>query len=238
MKSPRQTKLDALLRQIAHGGITDKQILKLLADNDLQLAPDNEPDVKQGHTRVHKIGKVDLTYHVVRKQKFYELEIDGKFIGQSRWAGELLAKAREQFPKPERNETVHQEIIAYRGWHLIGDVLVPLTRANDLESWEGPVAHVRDIDTSDRGGNGLWAIRLTDRTAINEMLTSYRPMAHGLVALSGKVVEYERGYRAQRQMVRLIRVAPAVSDEFLKLIGDRYQCQVFRAKTDWKPGWQ
>ena len=179
------------------------------------------------HRRVHKIGRIELTVHVVRKTKWYEVLYDGRMIVQARdWPQDALRIARNAIP-PKPSKRIQGEILAYRGWGLIGDLLLPLTRADDYDSWSGPVASVAELDTFERGTNGLWAVRI-ERS--RDLLFSYHPTVHGIVALSGTVVEYETGYRAQRQIIRVLRVVPPVGDIIIKALEDRYQCQVFRQK--------
>lgn len=234
------TDFSAFLKKVAAGDITDDDLRELAempamhpvgcgciscASSTFSYSPqyDQSPNPLRGRI-LHKIGRATLSVQVYRKQKIYDVQWDGVLIASSRhWPQDALRKARSRVPKPSKR--VIGEILAYRGWNLIGDILQPLTRGQDYESWEGPVAVVSDFNPDDT--NGLYAVKIEHS---RDLLRSYRPLVHGIVGLSGKVVEYERGYRAQKQIVRVLRVVPPVGDVIIKALEERYQCQVFRQK--------
>lgn len=223
----RPYKADAiaeLLKKVANGGISADELVELLSD-----APVDPPEPRRD-TKLHKIGRVEVTYHVRRKVKFYEVLIDGKLVAQDRNLSWALHLARDFMPpKPEKKIKFTGELIAYRCWRLMGDILVPVSKNTDFDTWDGPVAR-SDVNPRDNSGSGLWAIKLNKPEAIQNLLRSYYPDVHGMVALSGTVVEHEIGYRAERATIRVLRVVPPVSDGLIKLLADRYQCQVFRVK--------
>ena len=174
---------------------------------------------------LHKIGKVTLQMYIYRKHRHYEVLYEDKLIAQARdWLQDALHKARSKIPKPTAK--VQGELLAYRGWSLIGDLLSPLTRLDDYDTWSGPVAFVPRM--AEGYTDGLYAVKFTHA---KELIRVYTPTVHGIVGLSGKVIEYEFGYRAQRQVIRVLRVVPPVGDAVIKSLEDRYQCQVFRVKN-------
>lgn len=179
----------------------------------------------------HRIGRCMVAHYVSRKRHIWEVYWDGKLIGSGNSDIEAFYNARKDRPQPAQK--VQGEIIAYRGWGLTGDILTPATRPHDLRTWDGPVA-LTDFGPEPHGSNGLYAAKLKYAQAL---VDSYGMPVHGIVGLLGKVIEHERGYRAERQVVRVLRVVPPVGDGLLKLLEDRYQCQVFRfsGEKKWDP---
>lgn len=132
---------------------------------------------------------------------------------------------------PRKPSKVSKEILAIRGWKLVGDLLTPLTREHDWETWAGPVATAHESpDEADTAGSGLYCCKLKS-SLVDQFITQYRPHAYGLIGLSGKVIEYERGYRAERAAMRLLCVILPVTDITLKALEERYQCEVKRSKV-------
>lgn len=183
-----------------------------------------DPDPPRGRV-LHKIGRITLTVYVYRKQKIYEVLFDNNLIASARdWPQDALRKARNRMPPKPLKKHVG-EILAYRGWNLMGDILIPLSRMDDFDSWQGPVAVAPELN--ENGSNGLYAVKIEYSRLL---LEGYHPAVHGIVGLSGRVIEHERGYRAQRMVIRVLRVVPPVGDIIIKALEDRYQCQVFRQK--------
>lgn len=246
MSADKARAFDAILKRIQAGNISDSELHQFMAGfmsgrvhfsgcvcqtcsaARVTYIPQYQLEAQHNH-RVHKIGRCEVTYHVVRKVKFYKIIWDGVLMAQTR--GDFhaaFAFARSKMaPKIRPNAHIHGEIIAYRGWGLMGDILTPLSRQDDFESWQGPVARVPGIGIESYDGSGLWAVKIEHSRRI---LQKYHPLVHGLVALSGTVVEYDLGYRAQQMAVRVLRVVPPVGDIIIKALEDRYQCQVFRQK--------
>lgn len=146
---------------------------------------------------------------------------------------DALADARNHCLKPIKIKPyTGGEILAVRAWGLRGDLLVPVTRDADFTTWSGPVATAHEIP-SDHNSSGLYCVRPSPH-AVSQLLSNYTYNldAYGIVALSGRVLEYEKGYRAQRATIRKLIIIPPVSDEFLELLGDRYQSDVVRERPD------
>ena len=195
----------------------------------------NVPPAPGVGRRLHKIGSVELRLFIYRKQRHYEVLINDILVGQSRDDDGHMAlfKARAKLPtkkaKPAASPYYHAgEIFAYRGWRLVGDILCSVGYdQKNYDIWNGPVAKCEGTLEID-GANGLYAVKFSHA---KQMMDGYFPDIHGIVGLSGIVVEHERGFRAERAVVRVLRVVPPVGDLVLKALEDRYQCQVFRQKS-------
>lgn len=242
-KARRSQALSDLIIAASNGEITEQVLLEAInamtppahppgcgcmscATSAFSYAPQFTQDPDPPHGRIlHRIGRITLSVYVYRKQKIYEVLYDGKLIASARdWPKDAIAKARGRMPpKPTKKHV--GEILAYRGWNLMGDLLVPLSRMDDYDSWQGPVAVASELN--ENGHNGLYAVKIEYSRLL---LAGYHPAVHGIVGLSGRVIEHERGYRAQRMIVRILRVVPPVGDIIIKALEDRYQCQVFRQK--------
>lgn len=176
---------------------------------------------------LHKLGSIQVWFTPRQDlPNIFEILRYGVIIANARTVKGAFQRARINFPRKPR--IVRQEIMAVRGWGLMGDILTPVTRPSDYESWSGPVA-TAELDDEDDTGPGLYCVKPFTE-AINDFLQSYNVQVYGLVALSGRVIEYELGYRAQRATVRHLIVRPPVGDIIIKALGDRYQCNVKRDK--------
>lgn len=119
--------------------------------------------------------------------------------------------------------------IGYRCWGLVGDCLVPLTRPHDVETWAGPVAHAEIVFDE---MSGLHAVK-PDPTGMQHLAYEYAGHAvRGFVEIRGTIKEYERGYRCSEMVILFLHVHPAVSDGFIQLLENRYQCEVKRWKAE------
>lgn len=179
---------------------------------------------------VHNLNGVKMTRHwrtTPRDKGFtYEVTWRGGF-----WAGhserDVLNKVRQTFPKPAKQ--VVGEIMAVRGWRLVGDVLRSVS-SDTL--WEGPVIHA-DVTPDDyhegrvarSTSSGIYAVKPTP-TMIKNMITTYHPDAYGFVGLYGRVVEHQNGYRAEHCVVRRIILRFPASEAYVKVLADRYDCDV------------
>lgn len=199
---------------------------------DPRYLPDAPPD--RG-TVIHKFGRITLQQWRYRKVPHYEVLLDGKIIATERHPETALQTARRKLNRPKHGAAIARtsrqcvELFAYRGWELKGDILMPIAfgARDNFDTWAGPVAH-SDFKPNEREGSGLWAVKMHPQY-IRELLTGYNPPVHGIVQLAGQVVEHERGYRAERTTIRLLRVEFPLSEGFKKCLEDRYQCQVFPA---------
>lgn len=177
---------------------------------------------------LHSIGRVRIDVEVVRKRKTYYIYVDGFLASHSQdWPHEAFRQARIKLGGRPHKKVVG-EILAYRGWTLMGDILTPVVSGaySDFGTWSGPVAIANEIP-SESNSSGLHAVKF-DYTI--DVFAGYRPAVHGIVGLFGRVVELERGYRSEKQIIRVLRVVPPVGDLVLKALEERYQCQVFRQK--------
>lgn len=196
----------------------------------LQEAPPDRGQV------LHKFGRITLQVWRYRKVPHYELLLDGKIIATERQIDTVMQTARRKLNRPKFGNSPSRkpgkqtiELFAYRGWRLVADTLTPIGfRTDDYNTWNGPVAK-SDHNPATHEGSGLWAVKLTP-SVIRDLMQQYHPEVHGIVQLGGVVVEHEIGYRAERATIRILRVEVPCSDKFLELLGDRYQCQVFRAQ--------
>ena len=123
-------------------------------------------------------------------------------------------------------EPVTEEILAWRGWHLVPEGDDWLLRSPSYAMrWDGPSA-VADQKPAVHTRNGLYAVK--DRTRAGESYYVY-----GQVALSGIVLEGETGYRAERATIRslVLRGLPEGMEDVAPItvmaaLEERYQCEV------------
>ena len=133
------------------------------------------------------------------------------------------------------------ELLAWRVWRLCrwqpdgGLRLVSLARGT---VWHGPVLtadHVPDAVAD--SGSGVYALKPAMRPSRHHFNWALGPdtWVRGWVALSGRVVEHERGYRAERVVIRQLRLGVAAHRLFLTPetlaaprdeLERRYQCPV------------
>lgn len=132
------------------------------------------------------------------------------------------------------------ELLAWRVWRLgqtpEGSVL--LVSAYRDTVWEGPVlkADYRPYSVP-RCGSGIYALKPSTRPVRGhyDWALGGETWVRGWVALSGQVVEHRAGYRAERAVIRRLRLGPAAhrffdTPERLAAIRheleQRYQCPV------------
>lgn len=97
-----------------------------------------------------------------------------------------------------------EEVLAWRAWRLEADDQGPLLRSLSWEvAWPGPVL-VADQAPDQGNERGVYAVR--DRHS--HWCRGPRARVLGLVGLSGRVLEHERGYRAERATVRALFLLP------------------------------
>ena len=131
---------------------------------------------------------------------------------------------------------VGSEILAWRGW-LVECAETPCQLASVAHAgyrWDGPIVHADEIPTA-TNANGLYA-----RKTFDAIIGEYDAPVLGEVALSGIVVEGERGYRAQTAAIRSLYLN--VNGQYPRgplLLADeleqRYQCPVTLATWQPKP---
>jgi hypothetical protein len=135
------------------------------------------------------------------------------------------------------------EIIAWRGWRFDDEVpWEPVLRSITFKSrWEGP-ALTADKPPTAKGEHGIYSLKHRPRSGGHD--SSYFAKAvFGEVALSGVVVEAERGYRAETAVIRSLWMANPkefgpVGDQFCPLeiaglLEKRYEVDVQFANEDW-----
>lgn len=178
---------------------------------------------------VHNLNGVKITRHwrTTPRDKGFVFEV---FWRQGYWTGrsvhDALRKVRATFPKPVKQ--VVGEIMAVRGWRVIGDML----RSVSAQAiWEGPIVHADvapDFDSArpfTGSTSGIYAVKPTPNM-IRALIRDYHPDAYGFVGLYGRVVEHANGYRAQHCIVRRIILRFPASEAYVKLLADRYECDV------------
>jgi hypothetical protein len=192
------------------------------------------------HRKVlHTCGRMALVREATGASRIkYHLYVEGHIrathetwkgvIYQTRQSvGKLYRKAR-----PERRIG---EITAYRVWKLVGDILTPVTRETDIESWEGPVG-TAEIRGQWRNAStaGLYAAKLTSEEWMT-LHQNYHAHVVGIVGLWGEVHEHQYGYRSTKQIIRQLSVLIPMSKGLRKALEDRYQCRVVQGKikTEW-----
>ena len=130
-------------------------------------------------------------------------------------------------PEPE---SVAREILAARGWYLRRDESArPFLTSFNGTRWDGPRLMADQVPSS-TNTSGIYAL-----TADNQYTATYKDQAAvwGTVALSGIVVEGERGYRGQQAVIRSLTVQQHPEEmrdtimlEIVCALEDRYQCTV------------
>lgn len=126
---------------------------------------------------------------------------------------------------------IAQEILAWRGWHLSKDKEghARLTSLAHGVAWDGPRL-IADAIPTNNNNNGVYALMKG-----TEHYEHYRQEASvwGSVALSGIVIDGERGYRAEQAVIRslTIRRHPEELRDIIMLeiacaLEDCYQCSV------------
>lgn len=162
------------------------------------------------------------------------------------------AQIHQVVPKPplwQKPERVEQEIIAYRAWYLDWQLIgwsgegkeqLPIVRpvlhsTNQEFTWDGPVTHADHPPGGEANNHyGLYAVGVEERFEGNFATYVKSGSVWGEVALSGLVVEGERGYRAETVTIRRLWVGGSTRINFYiepfsrlaQLLADRYQCDV------------
>ena len=136
------------------------------------------------------------------------------------------------------------ELLAWRFWRLCRwyrDGQVRLASIAVRWAWDGPVFHAHALpsgDDTDRVGVHAMRGRLP---ATNWRLWGTAIHVVGCVALSGRVVEHEYGYRAERATIRSLRLTigghltlpeDAAMLQVVRDLEDRYQAPVRPARRD------
>lgn len=103
---------------------------------------------------------------------------------------------------------VETEILAWRGWHLDRESwwAPRLASVNYHTVWETPVLRADEVPTA-WNTNGIHALRAKPSRASEDFWDYFALSVYGEVALSGTVVEGDRGYRAEQAIVRRLWVA-------------------------------
>lgn len=192
----------------------------------------NTPPANLIATVVHNLNGVRLTRfwnsQAYRKGFTYELMWRGRY-----WAGlsvkDVFLKARAEFHRPPKKHV--GEILAIRGWSIAGGVLYSLGQPdwfNKDRVWLGPIMHA-DIKPEMNNSSGLYAVKTTPE-ALNFLLKGYHPPVYGFVGMYGQIVEMTNGWRAEHMIVRRLILQIPASDAFVKILADRYECDVVIAK--------
>jgi hypothetical protein len=132
----------------------------------------------------------------------------------------------------------NDELLAWRFWglgRLRADGGVRLESFRAPWAWDGPVLHAHCIPSeSPFSRAGVYALKAPPPRSA-EVHWSYECWVSGWVALSGRVVEHEHGYRAERAVIRRLRLGVATHlhvshvEDVLALAAEleqRYQVQV------------
>lgn len=139
------------------------------------------------------------------------------------------------------------ELLAWRLWRLcrwVPDGSLRLMSAFRDTVWDGPVLTADHLPIGvPNCGSGVYALKsaLRPNRQYFDWLLGRDTWVRGWVALSGQVVEHERGYRAQRAVLRRLRLGVAAHRYFrsaddLAWVRDelerRYQCPVKTTGVD------
>ena len=144
-------------------------------------------------------------------------------------------------PKPAQ-WTSDRELVAWRAWRLAywpSENRLYLMSLGVPWLWGGPVLvadHKPDPGPMNR--SGVYAIKAPHYRSLERLWTA-QVRVTGWVALSGRVIEHEQGYRAERAVIRRLRFSvgmhlaerdQAVLDRIARQLEDLYQAPV-------KMGW-
>jgi hypothetical protein len=115
------------------------------------------------------------------------------------WAQQYASQPASPSLSLPEPEPMKGPVLAWRAWRLVGDTLQSMTRAVD---WEGPTLSAHQEPTAD-GESGIYAKR--DRASVERYYAKELAEADvivGTVELSGRIVEHEDGYRAERATIQ------------------------------------
>lgn len=103
----------------------------------------------------------------------------------------------------------NDELLAWRFWslgRLSADGGVRLKSFRAPWAWDGPVLRAHRLPSeSPFNHTGIYTLKGPRECSV-EMYWSHECWVAGWVALSGRVVEHERGYRAERAVIRRLRL--------------------------------
>lgn len=131
--------------------------------------------------------------------------------------GETKATLQHKWPLPEESSLVvpvegwerDDELIAWRFWklgRLTSDGGIRLLSFRPPFAWDGPVLRAHRLPSeSPFSCAGVYALKAAP-PANADVLWSDECWVSGWVALSGRVVEHEQGYRAEQAVIRALRL--------------------------------
>lgn len=119
------------------------------------------------------------------------------------------------------------ELIAWRAWKLDKDNR--LTSVSHGTVWEGPTL-TADEKPAKSNHNGLWCYK--HRKVAMAHVGDHAVI--GSVALTGRVVEHTKGFRAETMTIQSLEVLDDRNDQLCDELQQRYQCDVANVK---RPAW-
>jgi len=151
-----------------------------------------------------------------------------------------LPPVLEPPPVPTVPWTGCSELIGRRLWGLCRwweDGELRLTSLWSCWAWDGPVlrAHTRPEimhaypDPTYAGRAGIYAFKPEAATWMDTAWMRYG-LVSGHVALSGRVIEHELGYRAERCVIRDLRLGPAA----IRAFGNRLSLRAAITNLEWR----
>lgn len=118
-------------------------------------------------------------------------------------------------------------IYGVRLWRLYhGDsCLYPLMVSSfDGSPWSGPVCVSRNgVDDKQRG---FWSVRPHYFNALLTLAKYGEFEAMGVIEHRGTIMEYDKGWRSDRAVVRFLQVTGPISDNIREAYATRYECDV------------
>ena len=129
---------------------------------------------------------------------------------------------------------IQHGLIAARAWDIVmatqGPQLTSLTMRADSE-WVGPFMKADQLPTPSNS-SGIYCVPASP-TIINDLIKIYSPSVVGFIELLGRVIEHQRGYRAEACMIRRLVICKPEWEwpPIMSALAETYQCEVLPWKS-------
>jgi hypothetical protein len=201
-------------------------LFEQLYDNKYNKYWTGQPLEPPEYKLLHKLGSV----HVYKVTTGINCQYVARLLRPGEEKKEFIAPSpklalrglRKYLPKSYKRKS---EFVAYRCWKIKNGYLRPVTTAGgEHVVFTGPILQAHEAP---KLGNqaGLYSV---SRLNTDWLRGEYDHDAFGEVGCYGRVIEHERGYRSEYQVVRSITLCEGEKypDWFLKGLADTYECEV------------